>query len=245
MEFKIPTEVVELPSKGLLYPKDSPLSKGEIEMKHMTAREEDILTNRNFIEKGIAVDRLLKALITTPKVDYDEILEGDRAALLIAARIVSYGKDYEVEYKGKKITIDLSKIEAKKIDYSLLESGNNFSFVLPNSKLPITFKLLNHRDTVLIEQEVEGLAKISKELSGSSTVRLKKIITSVNGDSSPSTIKEFVEKGFMATDVRALRKEYARVSPDVDMNIRMDIDGIEEDVEVPIDITFFWPDARI
>ena len=106
-KFQFPTEVVDLPSKGLLYPKDSPLSSGTIEMKYMTAKEEDILTNVNYIQKGIVIDKLLQSLIVT-EVDYNEILIGDKNAILVAARILGYGKEYSINYLGRKIEIDLS-----------------------------------------------------------------------------------------------------------------------------------------
>ena len=106
-EFKFPTEEVELPSKGLVYPKDNPLSSGKIEMKYMTAKEEDILTNQNYIKQGIVIDKLLKSLIVS-KVNYDDLIVGDKNAVLIAARILGYGKDYDFQYKGEEVTIDLT-----------------------------------------------------------------------------------------------------------------------------------------
>src|SRR5210317_1731585 len=99
-KFQFPTEEVELPSKGLLYSDDSPLSSGKIEMKYMTAKEEDILTNSNYLQKGIVVDKLLQSLIIS-NIDYDELLIGDKNALLVAARILGYGKDYDVDYSGE------------------------------------------------------------------------------------------------------------------------------------------------
>ena len=113
-KFKLPTETVELPSKGLLYDKENPLSSGTVELKYMTAREEDILTNANFIQNGTVIDKLLKSLIVTPKVKYDEILSGDKNAIMVAARILSYGSEYNATVKGKQVTIDLSTIENKR-----------------------------------------------------------------------------------------------------------------------------------
>jgi len=98
-ELKIPTETVSLPSKGLLYPETSPLSKGEIEMKYMTAKEEDILTNSNYIRNNTVIDKLLQSMIITP-IDYNELLIGDKNAILIAARVLGYGKDYNVTFGG-------------------------------------------------------------------------------------------------------------------------------------------------
>ena len=129
-KFKFPSERVELPSKGLLYPKTSPLYEGYIEMKYMTAKEEDILTNSNYIKQGIVIDKLLQSLILT-KCDYDELLVGDKNAIMIAARILSYGKDYEFDLGNGKQSVDLSIFEPKKLDESLYKKGQNeFAFTL-------------------------------------------------------------------------------------------------------------------
>jgi hypothetical protein len=97
-KFKFPTEMVDLPSKGLIYPEDSPLAEGKIEMKYMTAREEDILTNQAYIKQGTVLDKLLQSLIIT-KINYDDLILGDKNALFIAARVLGYGKDYTFEYR--------------------------------------------------------------------------------------------------------------------------------------------------
>ena len=107
-KFKIPTETVELPSKGLLYPKDSPLAKGEIEMKYMTAKEEDILTNQNFIRNGTVIDKLLKSLIVSEGVNYSDLLVGDKNAIMIAARILAYGPNYSFNWKGSNNLISIA-----------------------------------------------------------------------------------------------------------------------------------------
>ena len=119
-KFKFPTEIIELPPNGLIYDKENPLSSGKIEMKYMTAKEEDILTNQSYITNGTVLDKLLDALIVS-EVDYNDIIVGDKNALLIAARILGYGNDYEIEYKGEKVKIDLSVIENKPLDKSQFE----------------------------------------------------------------------------------------------------------------------------
>ena len=111
-KFKFPTEIVELPSKGLLYPKDNPLSSGKVEMKYMTAKEEDILTNQNYIRQGIVLDKLMQSLIVS-KCNYDDLVVGDKNAIMVASRILGYGKDYTFEYGGQEVTIDLSEIDKK------------------------------------------------------------------------------------------------------------------------------------
>ena len=214
-------------------------------MKYMTAKEEDILTNQNFMRKGIVIDKLLQSLIVTEGFNYNDLLIGDKNAIMIASRILSYGKDYEVEYKGEKITVDLSALENKETDYSLLEGRKNeFAFKLPHTDNTLTFKLLTHGDEKNIEREIEGLQKLNKDNIAEVTTRLKYMITSVNGITEKKDIREFVDKYLLAKDARALRDYYNKVSPDLDMSITVDTeDGGQEDVDLPITINFFWPDA--
>ena len=109
-KFNLPTEVIELPSKGLLYPEGHPLAEGKVEVKYMTAKEEDILTNQNYIKNGSVIDRLLQSLIVT-KFDYNDLLTGDKNAIMIAARILAYGAKYDVTYNGVDQEIDLTTLE--------------------------------------------------------------------------------------------------------------------------------------
>jgi len=250
-ELKLPTEVVSLPSKGLLYSKESPLSKGEIEMKYMTAKEEDILTNINFIKQGVVIDKLLQSLIVT-KINYDELLIGDKNAILIAARILGYGAEYEFRYtneRGQELEakVDLSKLEEKAIDESLFKAGTNeFTFDLPRSGNVVTFKLLTHGDEKKIEQEIKGLQKINPNGSFDVTTRLKHMITSINGDREQKAIRDFVDNYMLAPDARALREYYGKIQPDIDLKyIPEDIDYIGEGITVPISVNFFWPDTGI
>ena len=243
-KFQIPTEQVDLPSKGKLYPSDHPLASGKIEMKYMTAKEEDILTNQNYIEKGVVIDKLLQSLIVSD-FNYNDLLIGDKNAIMVAARILSYGKDYDIQYDGKEITVDLTEIKDKELDFDSLEQGQReFTFALPKSGNEVTFKLLTHGDDKNIDREVEGLKKINRDSSASLSTRMKYIITSVNGDREVATVRQFVDQGLLAQDARALREEYARVQPDVEFKVyHVDEDGVGEDIDVPVTINFFWPDA--
>ena len=245
-EFKIPTETVTLPSKGLLYPETSPLSKGEIEMKYMTAKEEDILTNTNYIRQGIVIDKLLQSLIVTP-IDYNELLIGDKNAILVAARILGYGKDYNINYGGKEIIVDLSKLEDKDVDYSLFKrSVNEFSFNLPTTGNNVTFKLLTHGDEQKIEAEIKGLQKINPAITTDITTRMKHIIVSVEGKRDQKDIRDFVDNYLMAKDSRALRQYYNKISPDINMKyIPQDEDYVGEGIDIPVSLNFFWPDSGI
>lgn len=240
-EFKFPTEVVELPSKGLVYPPDHILRSGKVEMKYMTAKEEDILSNQNFISKGIVLDKLLESL-TLGKINIKDLITGDKNAILVASRVLGYGKDYSFTYGGKEYNVDLSTIENKVFNTSLVSSKGTFNFTLPNSGTVIEFKLLSENDEEKIQQEIEGLKKFNKELSSEITTRLKHQIVSVDGNDDKTSIKEFVEQYLLASDSRALRSYIKSVSPDVDLSTKVVINGVEEDIDVPINLNFFWPD---
>ena len=238
-KLNIPTEVVKLPSKGLVYPKSSPLASGKIEMKYMTAREEDILTNQNYISNGTVIDKLMQSLIITD-IDYNELIIGDKNAIMVAARILGYGKEYNFEYRGEEYNIDLSKLENKVLDESLFKDGvNEFPFTLPSTNTLITFKLLTHGDEKTIDKEIAGLKKINKESSPDLSTRLKHMITSVNGDRDLKSIREFVDNYLLARDSRALREHVRKIQPDVDLTF---ISNGGEEVAIPIGLSFFWPD---
>ena len=243
---QFPTEEVTLPSKGLLYSKDSPLSKGVIEMKYMTAKEEDILTNANLIENGTVIDKLLQSLIVTP-INFDDLLVGDKNAILIASRILGYGSDYSFEYNDTKIDIDLSIIKDKSIDESLITEGKNeFTFTLPTSKKEINFKFLTHGDEQKIFQELKGLKKLNKNSSAEVSTRMKHILLSVDGNYEMKTIREFVDTQFLARDARELRKYIKKIQPDVDLSYNYeDRKGNLKEIDIPVGINFFWPDASV
>ena len=239
-ELNFPTEVIELPSKGLVYPKDNPLSSGKVQIKYMTAKEEDILTNQSYIQKGNVLDKLLESVLVT-KINIDDLIIGDKNALLIATHILGYGNDYEVEVNGEKENIDLSELENREFDGStLIEGTNEFAFDLPHSKTPITYKVITGRDEKKIERELAGLKKINKNSSPELSTRLKYIITSVNGSDDTKDIRNFVDNFLLARDSRALREHIRETQPDVDLNVVL---GSGEEVKVPIGLNFFWPDA--
>lgn len=239
-EFKFPSEEVELPSKGLIYPKDHPLSSGKIELKYMTAKEEDILTNQSYIQKGTVLNKLLDSVILTEGVKQQDLILGDKNAVLVATRILGYGAEYKFVYRGEEKIVDLSSLENKEFDESLITPGKNeFEFVLPHTKTPITYKILTGVDESKIDRELEGLKKINKNASPELSTRLKYIITSVNGESGSKEVREFVDNFLLAIDSKALRKHLRDTQPDVDLRY-IDEDGKE--VAIPIGISFFWPE---
>ena len=238
-DFKFPSETVELPSKGLVYPKDNPLSSGKVEIKYMTAKEEDILTNQAYIQNGTVLDKLLESVIVS-KVNTNDLVIGDKNAVLVATRILGYGKDYTFSYLGEEYKIDLTTLKNKEFDVSLVEEGKNeFKYKLPHTGTDITFKILNGNDEKKIQKELSGLKKINKNSSPELSTRLKYIITSVGEKKESKTIREFVDNFLLARDSRALREYINQNQPDIDLTYTLD-DG--EEVKVPIGLTFFWPD---
>ena len=241
MSFNLPTEQIELPSKGLVYPESSPLSSGKIEMKYMTAKEEDILTNANYIADGTVLDRLMKSLIVS-NINYDDLIIGDKNAIMVSARILGYGKDYSFNYAGTEQTVDLTTLENKEIDESIYTRGNNeFEFTLPQSENKVTCKLLTHKDEQDINAELDALKKLNKEGSAELTTRLRFMITSVNGDTSKSTVNDFVNNYLLAQDSRALREHISSIQPDVDLSFFPSGSKIKR--SLPLGVKFFWPDS--
>jgi hypothetical protein len=245
-EVKFPTEVVDLPSKGLLYPEGSPLSTGKIEIKYMTAKEEDILTSANLIKQGVVVEKLLESLIIDKSIKVDDLLIGDKNAVLIASRILAYGKEYEVEVDGRKIEVDLTQLKDNQLDESIVTNGaNEFEFELPATKRKITFKMLTSGDEKAIDEEVKGYEKIHG-IGYELTTRLKHQIISVDGDTKRASINGFVDNEFLSRDSIAFRTYVSTIMPDVDMTSTYTDDGGEEkEFTVPMTVTFLWPNAGI
>lgn len=246
-----PTEYIELPSEGYFYPPSSPLSTGKIQLKYMTAKEEDILTSQNLIKKGVVLDELLKALIVTAGVKLDDILVLDKNAIFIAARRLAYGDNYSVKVVCPKceaensLEIDLSRMGNKEFDFGKYTKGqNSFDFELPLSKKTVTYKLLTHKDETDIDAELKGLAKISKTNAPEMTTRLRYMILAVNGDSDRGAIKKFVDN-LPARDSIALRKHIRENTPELDMSFTFKCSecGHEERMAMPLGVDFFWPSA--
>ena len=251
-EKKLQTELVGLPSKGLLYPEGSPLRTGNIEVKYMTAKEEDILTNQSYIKAGTVIDKLLQSLVVSP-IDFNDILIGDKNAILVAARVYGYGPHYVFNYtnpgtnEDEEVMIDISEVQDKEIDESLIKTPgvNEFEFTLPRSEKVVTFKLLTQRDENNIQLDLKNQRKLKREAE--LTTRLKHTIVAVNGDTDKATIREFVDTELLAVDSRALRNYIKDMSPDVDLTFNFEgEDGtIVNNVQIPIGVSFFWPDLQV
>lgn len=244
-----PTEVIDLPSKGVFYPEDSPLRSGQIELRYMTAKHEDILTSANLIQKGIVLDKLLDALIATKGVKSADLLLGDLNAVMVAARILGYGKDYEVSMTcpscGEVVDqiVNLSELETQNEPTS--GALTQFTLTLPISKAEIVLKLLTRGDELAIDKDLKAMKKISSDIDTEATTRLKNMIVSVNGDTSKSKIWNFVDN-MLVQDARYLREQYRSIIPDVNFQVTVECScGANKTARLPIGPSFFWPDARV
>ena len=255
-KIEYPSEVVDLPSKGWFYDQSSPLASGKIDIKYMTAKEEDILTSQNLIKKGVVLDKLLEQLIVTPGVKLDDILVGDKNAIFISARVLAYGKDYKIKFKDPSTgddvedTIDLTKLNAKEYDFDSATRGENiFSFTLPHSEKVVHWKLLTHSDEQAIDAELKGMKKFTKNKNETSevTTRLKYVIKALDGDEDRARIKSFVDKELLARDSLAFREHIKENTPDLDMtfNFESEDTGYEERMTIPLGVDFFYPSTGV
>ena len=249
LHFVAPTELVELPSKGLLYPEGHPLhNQEEIEIKLMTAKEEDILVNKSLLKKGVALDRMLQSIIVNKKIKLDDLLVSDKNALIIAARISAYGADYNAQVTCPNCGVvsdysfDLEEKELKYLyehdrdDIRNNENGN-FLVTLPKTKVEVEFRLLRGVDEkALIQKNKKNKGVISL------TDQFKTFIVSVNGVTDQNTLSQFIEV-MPAYDSKFLRLAYADVLPSVDLKQYFECSECDhsQDMEVPFTVEFFWP----
>jgi hypothetical protein len=248
-KIKYPTEVVDLPSRGWFYPNGHPLSSGKIEIKMMTAREEDILTSQNLIKKGIVLQRLLDSLIVDKRVKQDDILVCDMKWIFVAVRRLAYGDQYgPLKIKcpscgeDHSLTIDLSKVEPKSFTFENYPKGiNAFNFELPYAKKLISYKILTQKEDEMADAEIKNMSRVNKERSTEVTTRLKYVIQSLNGDDDKVAIRKFIETELVSKDTLELRKHIKANVPDLDMSFEFvcpacDFSGRQD---IPMTIGFF------
>ncbi len=221
-------------------------------MKYMTAKEEDILASQNLIKQGVVIDKLLQSLIVT-KINYNDLLTIDKNAIFIAARILSYGKDYEVEVTcpacGEKhsTVVDIAEFEEKEVDWSCFVKGQStFEFTLPAAgRNKLTLKMLTHGDEKRVEEETKAAKKLTKltGVDADLTTRLKNVIVAVDGNTDKIFISKFVD-GMLAVNSLALRKFLKQVTPDINsvFDYACSACGHEQEgAQLPIGVGFFWP----
>jgi len=248
----IPTELVPLPSSGKVYPPSSPLHNQDVvEIRPMTAREEDILTSRALIKKGTVITELIKACLVDRSINTSDLLVGDRNALMMAVRITGYGPDYTVELECDECsaknqqTFNLAELPIKKLELDPVAQGQNlFEFLLPQTKKKVFFKFSTGRD----EEDASALAEKQKKLGigndSTVTTSLLQSIVSIDGIEDRFKISNFV-KHMPARDSLALRKHMRDHEPGVNMKQETVCPacGNTEEVNMPLGVTFLWPAA--
>ena len=249
----IPVETVPVPSRGVVYPSASSLYKREtIDIRAMTAREEDILTSQALIRKGTVVATLLQSVVLDQGIDVGDMLLGDRNALMMATRVTGYGPKYVVEVKcpscstRQPVEFNLSAIPIKRLKIDPIQEGVNlFEYVLPVTKRTVQFRFLtgsqeeelteanNRRKSLMPDVDVTSLV----------TSRLEAQVVSIDGITDRTKLSAFIRK-MPAYDSRILRSYISKNEPGMDMTQEMQCRSCTKtsNVDVPIGISFFWPD---
>lgn len=252
--FVVPTEFVELPSQGKFYASNHPLhNQSTIEIKQMTAKEEDILTSRALLKKGIALDRVITSLIVDKNINPNTLLVGDRNAIIVAARVSGYGSDYNTTVtcpsctEQVKYSFDLNDAEVYRGNSlqdteAIANEDGTFTTLLPRSKVEVTFRLLSGTDEKSLMAQLESARKRKQE-ENAVTRQLRQIVVAVNGDTEQNNINYVVEN-MPSADSRHLRFVYKVATPNIDLTQVFECESCdyEQDMEVPLTADFFWPD---
>lgn len=246
-----PTEIISLPTDGYFYPEGHPLSTGEVELKYMTAKEEDILSSENLIRKGKVIDALLESLIVNKNIKTSDLFIIDKEALVISARKLAYGDKYSTVINcpscGQKneIDINLSEFQPEPFDFSQYERGINiFNYTTPKGGNIIQYKLLTQKDELEIDVTLKALAKMNKNsVVPEITIRLKQVIVSVDGDDSKSRINEFVDR-ILSQDSLAFRQHMRANIPKLNTKFLFDCQfcSYEKQEDTPIGVNFLYPE---
>jgi len=252
--FELATESIPLPSQGKVYPTGSPLHACEtVDIRSMTAREEDILTSKALIKKGTVITELIKSCLINKSIDVDSMLAGDRNSVMISLRITGYGQKYDADIVcaacNNKVTVsfDLAALGIKRLNIEPIKEGENlFAFDLPVTKQKVKFKFMTGADEADLLQEAERRRKIVGMGSSDSLVtgRLQRCVVQVGEITDKGKISSFV-RAMPAGDSRALRKYMDENEPGIDMNASCECPQCAEQQEVtmPLGVSFFWPDA--
>ena len=246
--YDFPTEVISLPSQGKCYPEGNPLSSGQIEIKYMTAKEEEILASQNLIRKGVVLDKLFESIIVDKSINVDDILIGDKNAIMLATRILGYGSQYKIQIEGElgekdEISVDLGKVQTKEIDFDKLNRENRYTFTTKSGTV-LEYKLLSHGDEKKIDADVKALERLTKGGTSSElTTRYRFMITSVDGATDTKSITDFINNRFLTIDTRAFREEVRKIQPDINMEFEYEDPqtGEMEVRPIPMGVGFFWP----
>jgi len=258
MSFVVPTELIDLPSEGLVYPEGHPLHNVKsIEIRHMTAKEEDTLTSRSLLKKGTAIDKMLNDIIMDKNIKVDNMIIGDKNALVVAARITGYGADYQTKVscpscnktqefefnllEGQKINSPLPKEELENIGIKTTPI-NTYIISLWSGKAEVELRLLTGRDETILFDKMQKAQKNTGTAEATLTDQLKLMIRSVNGSTDVGVINQFVNS-LPVADSRRLRVIYKKITPSLELinTFSCNFCDFETDMEVPFSQDFFWP----
>ena len=243
--FIVATELVDLPSKGLFYDEGHPLhNETTIEIKHMTTKEEDILTNQSFLKNGTAIDRMLQSIIVDNRIRVKDLFVGDKNALLVASRIYGYGSGYDTKFTCPSCgTTQATTFNLEDIEHVDFEQNQVEYEVEPDYESKTLFLTIPRNNTKLELRLVkEEKADPKKKNNTSVSYYYKKIIKSVNGNPNPKYISDYINS-MAAVDSRYLRNIYSKIVPGVDFMLDFECTncGYHGEVEVPLNAEFFWP----
>jgi hypothetical protein len=260
LTFVVPTEHVDLPSRGMFYPEDHPLAgEDTIEIRHMTAKDEEILTSKALLKKGVAIDRLLQSLIVDKRIKVGNLLIGDKNAILIMTRTLAYGAEYSTRVTCPHCTESSvfqfnlvggnhthpDDIETPEIEGYTKVDSSTFGFILPKTQVLAQVRLLTGDDETYLARVLENRKK--QKLLGALgdsilTEQMKRTIVSLNGITDRSQIDQFI-MNMPAADSRHFRNVYAKLTPNYDLTQEFSCVscGESSDMEVPLTAEFFWP----
>lgn len=246
----IPTEIVPLPSLGKVYPKNSPLHLlDKIEIRSMTAREEDLMTSPALAKKGTTLSEVMKACIIDKRVNVREMLTGDRNAILVSLRIISYGSTYDVELSCPKCevkqehAVDLTNVPINPLSLEPDLFGENlFSMTLPLAKKRIQIKFLTGGDEEDIIISMERKKQKGFSVSDTVTTRLQYAIASIEGNPDKLEISKLI-RNMRAGDSLAIRRFISKNEPSIELVTHFECKSCNhiEEVDIPLDAGFFWP----
>lgn len=254
LDFVVPTEFVELPSGGEFYPKDHSLhGQSSIEIRYMTAKDEDTLTSKTLLKQGVALERVLQNLLVDKSVNINDLLVGDKNAIVVAARSSAYGSDYETKVTCPACgtvdekTFDLSEIgfieQADLGDLGITKNDDmTFSILLPVTKVEATVRLMTGQDENKLSTLRGNKKKLSKDAEFSMTDQFKQFVVSISGVEDKNQISSFINN-MPANDSRFLRLAYKKIVPNIDLQQHFECNSceFEQDMEVPFTTDFFWP----
>lgn len=253
LNFVVPTEFVDLPSGGKFYPPDSPLhGVSSVEIRHMTAKEEDILVNDSYIEKGIVFEKLINSILVDKSLSFRDFLVGDQNAIIIKARITGFGPEYQVSMacgsclQEANFNFDLNEntVEDNTLndEVTLDHSTGTFKLELPRSKFLVTVRLLTGADEKYLLEQKERLTSLGLEYS-ETLEYLKHIIVGINSVEDREVLNNLIE-ALPALDSRKIKRTYSEIMPSLNTRQKVACSkcGKESEMEVPFTVGFFWPD---